>query len=112
MASKQVIQRGIGAIALGAVVLGAAGFATAHRVPASRNAAQARVNSGNGVLQYPNLDPGSDWPGTFDPADVTDSQSIMVINMLYDNLVKLDQNNKVVPDLAKSWSVSNGGKTY
>ncbi len=112
MASKQVVQRGIGAVVLAAVVLGSAGFATAHRVPASRNAAQAHANSGNGVLQYPNLDPGSDWPGTFDPADVTDSQSIMVINMLYGNLVKLDQNNKVIPDLAKSWSVSNGGKTY
>jgi ABC-type transport system substrate-binding protein len=32
--------------------------------------------------------------------------------MTYGNLVKLDTNNNVIPDLSTGWKVGNGGKTY
>jgi peptide/nickel transport system substrate-binding protein/oligopeptide transport system substrate-binding protein len=61
-------------------------------------------------LDYPNV--GTDWPDSFDPADVTDSQSIQVMYMLYDNLVRIDTKNKVVRDLAKDWTLSADRKVY
>ena len=108
---QKVAQRTVAAVALGAVALSASGFSM-RDTPATRTTSPTHINSGNGVLQYPNLDPGSNWPGAFDPANVQDSQSNMVISMLYDNLVKLNDQNQIEPDLATSWDVSNGGKTY
>lgn len=109
MADKKVVQRSIGAVALGAVVLGAAGFVNAQHPASNRVATSA--HAGAHVLQYPNFDSGS-WPNTFDPANLTDSQSIMVVYMLYGNLVKFNSKNQVIPDLAKSWTVSKDRKVY
>ncbi len=109
MLQKRLLQRGAGAVALGAVVLGAAGFSAARSAPQSHTASPSHAGSAH-VLNYPNI--GTQFPNTFDPADVTDSQSIMVMYMTYGNLVKLDSNNNVIPDLSTGWKVSNGGKTY
>ena len=84
MIHKKHVQRAIAAVALGTVVLSAAGFA------GSRHAAATRVLDTPHVLQYPDLEPGSSWPNTLDPANMTDSQSIMIVYMIYGNLVKLD----------------------
>jgi len=107
MVQKRLLQRGAGVAALGAVVLGAAGFS------AARTTTQARVHATQAhVLNY--VDIGTQFPGTFDPGDVSDTQSTQVIYMLYGNLVKIDPaTNNVVPDLAASMpKVTNGGKTY
>ncbi len=53
------------------------------------------------------------------PADATnlignmaaDAPSAEVTSQIYDGLVKYNRNFKIVPDLAKSWKISNGGKT-
>ncbi len=105
MIHRKHTQRAIAALALATVALGAAGFAGSQHALASRTLATSQV------LQYPNFDPSSSWPNTLDPANVTDSQSIMVINMIYGNLVKLDSKNAVVPDLA-TWTVSPNRKVY
>jgi oligopeptide transport system substrate-binding protein len=110
MVQKRLLQRSAGAVALGAVVLGAAGFSAARTTPQTRPGALPQASYTPHVLNYPNV--GTQFPGTFDPADVTDSQSIMVMYMTYGNLVKFDSNNKVIPDLASGWKISNGGKTY
>ena len=107
MVQKHLLQRGAVVAALGAVVLGAAGFSTARTTPQSHpHATQAHV------LNYVNI--GTSFPGTFDPGDVQDTQSTQVLYMLYGNLVKIDPaTNNVVPDLAASMpKVTNGGKTY
>jgi len=107
MVQKRLLQRGAGVAALGAVVLGAAGFSAARTTPQARpHATQAHV------LNYVNI--GTSFPGTFDPGDVQDTQSTQVLYMLYGNLVKIDPaTNNVVPDLAASMpKVTNGGKTY
>ncbi len=63
------------------------------------------------ILQYPNLT-SSLWLNTLDPAIVTDVQAQMVLQMLYGNLVKLDAQNRVIPDLAQSWTISFDRRTY
>src|SRR4051812_45475068 len=54
---------------------------------------------------------GSD-PLTMDPAQASDSGSAGYIVEIFGGLVTLDQNLKIVPDLAESWDVTNDGKTY
>ncbi len=108
MARKRLIQQAAGAAALGAVVLGVAGFSAAHQAPQVRPATLPHVSAH--VLNYPNI--GTQFPQTFDPADVQDSQSIMVLYMLYDNMVKLNTQNQVVPDLATNWTISSDRKVY
>ncbi len=110
MVQKRLLQRGTGAVALGAVVLGAAGFSAARTTPQTRPGALPQASYTPHVLNYPDV--GTQFPNTFDPADVTDSQSIEVMYMTYGNLVKFDSNNNVIPDLSTGWKVSNGGKTY
>ncbi|MHB8231640.1 MAG: peptide-binding protein [bacterium] len=53
------------------------------------------------------------------PADATnlignmaaDAPTAEVTSQIYDGLVRYDRNFKIVPDLAKSWKITNGGKT-
>jgi len=108
MVRKRLVQQAVGAAALGAVVLGAAGFSAARQAPQTRPAILPHVSAH--VLNYPNI--GTQFPQTFDPADVQDSQSIMVFYMLYDNMVKLNTQNQVVPDLATNWTISSTAKVY
>ncbi len=109
MVRKRLVQQAVGAAALGAVVLGSAGFSAARQAPQAVPATHTFATTAH-VLNYPNIDSGL-FPKTFDPANVTDSQSIQVLPMLYGNLVKLNTNNVVVPDLA-TWTIGGGGKVY
>lgn len=48
-----------------------------------------------------------------DPAKADDTQSMEVVNQLYDQLVTFNkQGTNVVPMLAKSWKISSDGLTY
>ena len=38
-----------------------------------------------------------------------DAPTAEVASQIYDGLVRYDRNFKIVPDLAKSWKISNGG---
>ena len=49
---------------------------------------------------------------TLDPHNTTDSQSDQVIWMLYNALIRYDENMKFVPDLATSWSVADDDVTW
>ncbi|RYL88934.1 ABC transporter substrate-binding protein [Sporolactobacillus sp. THM7-4] len=52
---------------------------------------------------------------SLDPAVVTDGESFRVTQNIYETLVNYDyskQNTNIVPGLAKSWTITNGGKTY
>ncbi|MFZ8794688.1 MAG: ABC transporter substrate-binding protein [Acidilobaceae archaeon] len=46
------------------------------------------------------------------PFMATDLRSLWVINLLYDPLVALDPNFKVIPWLAERWEVRDDGRTY
>jgi peptide/nickel transport system substrate-binding protein/oligopeptide transport system substrate-binding protein len=49
---------------------------------------------------------------TFDPAMVASSTSLAPISMVFTGLVALDEHQKVVPELAQSWSTSSDGLTW
>jgi peptide/nickel transport system substrate-binding protein len=88
---------------LGAVVacLLVAGVATAGR--------QGAAATGPDTLIYA----GAADPTYLDPALVSDGESFRVTKQIYDGLVDFAPGTtKVVPSLAKSWSVARDGKTY
>ncbi|CAM1352785.1 ABC transporter substrate-binding protein [Tenacibaculum insulae] len=49
---------------------------------------------------------------SLDPAFAKDQRNIWAINQLYNGLVQLDDSLFVQPDIAKSWTISEDGKTY
>lgn len=53
-----------------------------------------------------------DDPPTLDPHLTTDATSALYIVEVFGGLLTIDRNLNIVPDLAESWDVSNGGKTY
>ncbi|HEY7348370.1 MAG TPA: peptide ABC transporter substrate-binding protein [Ktedonobacterales bacterium] len=63
------------------------------------------------ILNMPNI--GTQDIKTMDPATVTDLNSAQAIELAFSGLVSLDPKTlQVIPDIATSWDVSNGGKTY
>ncbi len=51
-------------------------------------------------------------PTTLDPALITDVQGGGIAAKLFNGLVRLDENLNIVPDLARSWTISAGGTNY
>jgi oligopeptide transport system substrate-binding protein len=51
-------------------------------------------------------------PPTLDPHLVVDGTSFGIVVELFSGLVSLDKNLKIIPELAESWSVLNGGTVY
>ncbi|MWV45246.1 peptide ABC transporter substrate-binding protein [Paenibacillus sp. HJL G12] len=51
-------------------------------------------------------------PPTFDPAQAQDSQAHTVLNMMYEGLVRLDENSKPIPGVAEKWEISSDGLKY
>lgn len=49
---------------------------------------------------------------SLDPAFSKDQRNIWPCNLMYNSLVKLDQDLQIVPDLADQWLVSDDGLTY
>lgn len=57
---------------------------------------------------YPAISPAI----LLDPALADDADSVMLNQLLYEGLVKLDENGEVQPALAKTWVVSDDGLDY
>ncbi len=51
-------------------------------------------------------------PSTLDPAIVQDIDAGDLLGNVFEGLVRYDEENHVVPQLAESWKLENGGKTY
>lgn len=49
---------------------------------------------------------------SLDPAFAKDISDIWAVNQLFNSLVQLDDDLNVQPDIAKSWDISDDGKTY
>jgi len=68
-------------------------------------------SNGSGVIdQVININWGAE-PPSLDPGLATDTTSGDVITNIMDPLVKLDKDLQPVPNLAKSWTVSDDGRT-
>src|SRR5438128_11074834 len=75
---------------------------------ASRLAAAAAGDNCVKVLGY-------EWSGekqSMDPADMESGDDAYHIFTVYNRLVDVDDNFKVIPELAESWGVSDDGKTW
>jgi len=79
---------------------------TAHRAHA------AIVGASDGVLRI--ADEGVNDLSSIDPPSpsASNAPSNVVENLVFGGLLRLDENLKVQPDAASSWTVSNDGKTY
>lgn len=51
-------------------------------------------------------------PATFDPANQSNHDAMLVNQLIFENLVEIDGDGKRVPMLAKSWTISKDGLTY
>lgn len=49
---------------------------------------------------------------SLDPAFAKDNADIWVINQLFNGLVEMDKDLNIIPSIAKSWTISEDGKTY
>ena len=49
---------------------------------------------------------------SLDPAFAKDQRNIWAVNQIYNGLVRLNDSLHIQPDLAKSWTISEDGKTY
>ncbi|MDQ3695681.1 MAG: ABC transporter substrate-binding protein [Chloroflexota bacterium] len=49
---------------------------------------------------------------TFDPQQVTDTPTVGMLHLVYDNLVYYDHENNIVPELAESWEISEDGSIW
>jgi len=49
---------------------------------------------------------------SLDPAFSRNRETIWACNQLYNGLVQMDENLKIEPSIAKSWEISEDGKTY
>ena len=47
-----------------------------------------------------------------DPHDTTDSQSDQIIRMIYNGLIRFDENMNIVGDLATDWNMAEDGRTW
>lgn len=51
-------------------------------------------------------------PSTLDPALITDVSASTIATKLFNGLVRLDGDFRIIPDLAERWSVSGDGRRY
>ncbi|GEM_PF-1719555 len=80
--------------------------------PVSAHQAGSHAGKGLKTLRWYGLAGTATWPATLDPSQITDSISYNVANQTQGNLVRLAPGGAVIPDLAKSWSVSKNHKVY
>jgi len=86
----------------------APGFGATPPAPGKQPTARAPVAPSRNILRLP----GGTDPRTLDPAQVNDTNAGEYVAEIFSGLVMLDQNLKVVPDIAEKWDVSEDRKTY
>ncbi len=85
---------------------GYSGFATG--VPTPQTNAPSLAPDSQQIFRNPILGSSLDI-ATFDPALVTDVYSSQAVSMVFNGLMRLDNNLQVQPELAQSWSQSSDG---
>ena len=95
------------AIAIVLIGCGSQGTPPPSASQATQAAATATSKRGGTLVVAAGADPGQ-----FNPAISTAGGTHFIADNLYNGLVFLDEKLEPKPDLAESWSVSDGGKTY
>jgi len=97
----------LGVAAFGLVSVAAACGGSSHKATTTGDAHAAAAATA-GALRIAVTQP----PNSFDPAVLADNRSIELAQNVFDGLVDVNDQMKVVPAIAKSWNVSGGGKVY
>lgn len=84
--------------------------ATEAPAPTEAVAAPTEATAAGPVLRW-SIEGVNELP-SIDPPNAGASQSVAVINLIFEGLVKLDGNLNVVPAGAESWEITNGGKSF
>jgi len=87
-----------------------AACAPAAATPTTAPAANTPAPSSSGVLRW-SLEGINELPA-LDPPLAGASQSVGVISLVFEGLVRLDSNLNIQPAGAESWEVKDGGKTF
>jgi peptide/nickel transport system substrate-binding protein len=90
------------------ITLGETASATPNRQAAPQHAAVAAGAQASDTLRIVAAEPTSG----LDPNTALTQASLRVMELTYDTLLDYDRTGKLIPDLAKSWSVSKNGLTY
>jgi oligopeptide transport system substrate-binding protein len=109
--AMNVDRRRTSVVAAFALVAGLmAPFASGSTQPGRVHAAPARAS--DGILRI--ADEGESDLASIDPPSPSagDAQSNVVEALVFGGLVRLDQNLRVQPNAASSWTISGGGKVY
>ena len=77
---------------------------------APATAAPASAAAGGSQLTFSEI--SNDFPTCFHPICFQTGDQFMVFQLLYNTLVKRDQNEKIIPSLADSWDVSPDATTF
>ena len=56
--------------------------------------------------------PLSKSPSTLDPQYTTENEATLVINNIFEGLVRTDENGEIIPGIAESWEISEDHLTY
>jgi len=101
-------------LAVGVVfVIALAGGGNDDAAPASPGGSDRPRSSAGGICAGKSLIiPGSQPNTVLDPIQVVDVSTSEYVVEIFGGLVTLDPDLKVVGDIAESWEVSNGGRTY
>jgi len=101
-------------LAVGVVfVIALAGGGNDDTTPASPGGSDRPRSSAGGICAGKSLIiPGSQPNTVLDPIQVVDVSTSEYVVEIFGGLVTLDPDLKVVGDIAESWEVSNGGRTY
>ncbi len=91
-----------------AVVLVAALATLSGTASAAHRSAAAPAASSGSVFRIAVTQP----PDPFDPATLSDNRSIELAQNVFDGLVDVNNQMKVVPAIASSWTTSGGGTVY
>ncbi|HEY0867430.1 MAG TPA: peptide ABC transporter substrate-binding protein [Fimbriimonas sp.] len=83
-------------------------FALCLAAGCSKGGFSKRGSGDSGTLRYAL----PDNPTTLDPGRVQDTETMDVLQNVFEGLVGYDENNRVLPVLAEKWTVENGGRTY
>ena len=77
---------------------------------AGGSVAQAAPN-GKSLNVLENVNFEGSWPGLDPATNTNDAADLNMMNAVYGGLFELGANNQVIPDLAKGYKFTNGGKT-
>lgn len=102
----------VGVLVIAVIGVSVVLFARSGNDSGGTSGGQSNAGASAGPRQAGELRLPGDDPLTLDPALVTDVTSAIYVVELFGGLVGLDKTLKVVPDIAREWSVSDDGKTY